>query len=314
MTLGSDPFSPAGDSRCGSAPPAPRRGRTPCAVTAAELDIDLVLDSSGWVISDEAGGGLRGWHGGPVYWLEDLTHDTAQPSVTSLIDLAVSRGRSAGKVRVCGSEATAARQFQLLLTRIDDPSPARPRTAGAALVRAQGWDITSVFSADHQRGAEERPDSLTDLESRSAFTIRLDDVLAREHGNGHAVALLLAEIGVLGRADETVSRDLGERSRRAVAERLRAVLRQGDVFGLVAPDVYGVICRCVCDWPTLSPVLDRLRAVAVQPIQVSGQDVQITVSVSAIFADEVAHGRPTAVALLAAADRLMPGMKLAERV
>jgi GGDEF domain-containing protein len=152
-----------------------------------------------------------------------------------------------------------------------------------------------------------------DVESRSAFTIRLDEVLAREHGNGHGVALFLAEIGVLGGADEIVSGELGDRARRAVADRLRAVLRQGDVLSLVAPDVYGVICHCVGDWPTLTLVLDRLRAVALQPVPVFDQDVRITISVSAILADEVTHGL-TAVELLAAADEWMPGTKLAERV
>jgi diguanylate cyclase (GGDEF)-like protein len=246
-----------------------------------------------------------------VRWLQDLTHSAGRSDVDNLIHLALTRGRSAGMVQVQGRSAPI-RYLQLLVSQLHSPAGAQAQTDPRDLV-VEGWDITPLVSQHDDLGMRSLRDSLTGTESRTAFTARLDHDLNRSSIGGHRVALLLASVESCTDRVTGSEGDQGNHVLVTLAARFTTTLRPGDTLGRTAADEFGVICPGIADWPALSAVLDRLRAVAGNPIQFSGKDLQATVSIGAIFADEVGHGGGRASALLAHAGHRMFLDKSSER-
>jgi GGDEF domain-containing protein len=172
------------------------------------------------------------------------------------------------------------------------------------MVNVQGWDITSGFFQQARQGSGRVSVPPTDADHRSALAIRLEDDLARWRGTGQRTAVLLTKVTGLAGQGQEVNRDSGHRTRATVAERLRSSLRPGDDLALIGTDVIAVICHCVSDWPTLGVVLDRLRGVARESVDVAGGETPAVVSINAIFADELGHGGGAAGTLLTLADQL----------
>ena len=269
------------------------------ATSEGDLDvICLVLSPSGTVLSSNpAAKGLSDWQGGTLESLADLTHPHSRAAVQKIVKTAVSRGRSACTVQARGSREGTLRHLQLLLTRLEN-SPIPGADTSAVAVAVQGWDITSLIFSQPEPAESPSQESLTGVESRSAFTARLNDNLIHRWG-AQRVALLVAHVG------EPDSNDRHHSVLAEVAARLLAALRPGDTLGRISADEFGLICHSITGWSDLSVVLDRLRAVALAPIHLPDGDLQITLSIGAVFTDETVNGGHAAEDLLAQAGRYM---------
>jgi diguanylate cyclase (GGDEF)-like protein len=141
-------------------------------------------------------------------------------------------------------------------------------------------------------------DQLNDVENRAAFTSRLDKDLTRWHGTDERLALLVAEVSTYTRGNEALSTARADRVRITMADRLTAALGPDDILMRISTNEFAIICHGICGWAAMSTALERVRAVAHTPVHVSGEDIRGTISVSAIFADEVGHGQDSAGTLL----------------
>ena len=210
------------------------------------------------------------------------------------------REQSAGVVAVQGSQASlAVRHLQLLLNRNGERVLSHAPDVGASSVSVQDWDISPrYFGQQEHRRSDAMQDQMIGVENLTAFTACLDNELARGHRTNERLALLVAEVGLPAGDDGTLGRDVVERVRIAMAQRLRLAVGASDTVMRVNTESFAIICRSICGWPALSLLLERLHTLDREPVGLSGEDVWGAVSVGAIFADEVGHGQVSARALL----------------
>ena len=259
--------------------------------------VQLVLDSSGWVRSTNAAGGrLRGWHGGPVRWLQDLTHSTGRFEVTRLLETALTQGRSAGEIQVRARLAPV-NHLELLVSQIDHR---RGDSAARRDLLVRGWDITVLVNRREELGISSLRDPLTGVATRIAFLNQLDHHLTRSADLDHRLAVV--QIAVDVRASTRSARDGGNRVLTGVAASLMPVLRPGDLIARVAVDEFAVLFPGLPGRPALNRLLDRLHAVTARPIRDAGGTLQPVVSIGATFADELTADSRTATSLLARTD------------
>jgi GGDEF domain-containing protein len=220
------------------------------------------------------------------------------------MDLALPRERSAGMIAVQGSQASAVlRHLQLPLTRTGDRVLSQVRAVSAGALSVQGWDNSSRYFGQEQRRWDVMQDQMIGVESLAAFATCLDGELTQWHRSKERVALLVAEVGLPAGDNGPPGRDVVEHVRIALAQRLRLAVGAGDTVMRIGADSFAIICRGTRGWPALSLVLERLHAVDREPVDLSGDDlpgndVWGTVSVAAIFADEVGHAQASGRELL----------------
>jgi GGDEF domain-containing protein len=162
----------------------------------------------------------------------------------------------------------------------------------------QDWDITSRYFGHQQRRSDDMHNQRIGIENRAAFTSCLERELTRWHRGDERLALLVAEVGLSAGDDGNRGADAVEGVRVAMARRLRLAVGDGDTVMRVGPGSFAIMCRGLGGWPALSLVLERLQAVDREPVDLFGDEIWGSVSVSAIFADKVGHGQESGRAWL----------------
>jgi two-component system, cell cycle response regulator len=275
----------------------------------------LVLGPDRVVTWANASGRRLGGRPGKVHLggtrIEDLIHASSRSEIRRLIAQVVDQGRSEGVVRVTENGSAPARYYQMVLCRAEDHYvPDVPTSIRASSLLVQGWNVTTLIQRQQELEARALRDALTGVSSRWAFMARLEHELERSRQTGQRVALLFADVDRFKQVNDNYGHEAGDSVLAEIAARFRATLRPSDVLGRIGGDEFAVICPSTPDWAAVSSVMDRLRAIAAQPISVAGGTVQLTVSIGAAFADEVDLGIS---ALMARADARMFGVKAAGR-
>ncbi len=128
-------------------------------------------------------------------------------------------------------------------------------------------------------------DRLTELPHRSAFTSRLETAIGLHRNRGQGFAVLLVNLDQFGRVNEAFGNPAGDALLRQVAERLRGVLREGDVLGRFAGDEFALL-QLADEQPGAARLLaERILALLALPFAVSGQMVEITASIGIALFD-----------------------------
>jgi diguanylate cyclase (GGDEF)-like protein/PAS domain S-box-containing protein len=115
------------------------------------------------------------------------------------------------------------------------------------VVRFLGVQKNVTARIDAERRIQELAylDSLTGLANRAALTDELDRALAQAQANDNQFALLFIDIDDFKRINDTHGHAAGDAVLRAVADRLRAVVRGGDVLARSGGDEFQVLVRNV---------------------------------------------------------------------
>lgn len=241
--------------------------------------------------------------------VEDLVHAASQALVRALIEQAVRQGRSEGTVQWAGPGTAPARYCHLVLSHDEDPYAANGSNPTPEIL-VQGWDVTVLVRRQQELEAQAFRDPVTGVSSRWAFMNRLQHELDHSRGTGNRVALLFADVDRFKLVNDTFGHEAGDCVLATIAARFQSSLRPGDTLGRIGGDEFAAICPSTAGWTAISSVMDRLRAAAAEPIMLTAGVVEVTVSIGAAFADEVALG---ATALMAQADARMFLAKAARR-
>lgn len=245
--------------------------------------------------------------------VQELVHASSRDDLHRLVAQAMDTGRSEGTVRLAAVAATLPRYYQVVLRRTEDTSGAGlsgPSGPAPVNLLMQGWDVTALVQRQQELETRAFQDALTGVSSRWAFIARLEHELERSRGNGQSVALLFADVDRFTLVNDTFGHEAGDCVLAELATRFQATLRPGDTLGRIGGVEFAVICPSTPGWTAVTSVMERLRAVAAEPIPLPAGVVRVTVSIGAAFADEVDLG---VHALLAQADARMFGVKTASR-
>ncbi len=99
-------------------------------------------------------------------------------------------------------------------------------------------------------------------------------------------AFILADIYRFTYINDVYGFDTGDRVLKTIASRLKYIFRPTDIIGRVASDTFGIILTDLRDKEDVIMLIDRLKKVSEQPIDVDGHKISISMQLGiAIFPD-----------------------------
>lgn len=140
-----------------------------------------------------------------------------------------------------------------------------------------GLVLTRLVAMMQELALESRLDPLTRLANRSHFLERVESTLRRT--DAVDVALLYLDLDDFRAVNESIGRAGGDALLVAVADRLRTIVRPGDLVARPGGDEFVVLCEGVADEAGARTVAERLTAGLAQPFWYAGSPYFLSASI-----------------------------------
>jgi diguanylate cyclase (GGDEF)-like protein/PAS domain S-box-containing protein len=192
--------------------------------------------------------------------------------------------RSSLAVPIAGAE----RPFGVLDIHSTEPSRFTPGDVHFAQASANVLaDALERHTADEALRHRVLHDSLTGLPNRLSFIDSLRDALRRGTASGSPVGVLFLDLDHFKLINDSTGHHAGDELLRAIAPRLRAHLRPGDIVARFGGDEFGVLVDRLADEEEAMAIADRVADAFTEPYSMGGADHFVTASIG------VAVARPT---------------------
>lgn len=169
-------------------------------------------------------------------------------------------------------------------------------------------DITSRKRVEAELQHLATHDRLTGLPNRALFMDRIDQALAAaERRSPDGVGVVFLDLDGFKPVNDTWGHAEGDEVLKAVARRIQASIRTGDIAARLGGDEFAVLCPAVSGITELRSVAERIRAEIRRPVRLADGGTYDKLSVSAGVVTSEAGC--TAEGLLQRADRLMYSAK-----
>jgi len=122
-------------------------------------------------------------------------------------------------------------------------------------------------------------DSLTGLPNRLSFVDALGDALGKATVSGSPVGILFLDLDHFKLINDSLGHHAGDALLRAVAPRLRAHLRPGDIVARFGGDEFGILIDRLADEGEAVAIADRVAAAFAQPFTIDGVDHFVSASI-----------------------------------
>ncbi|HEU4657096.1 MAG TPA: EAL domain-containing protein [Capillimicrobium sp.] len=167
-----------------------------------------------------------------------------------------------------------------------------------ATVLATALDRSETDAATRHQALH---DPLTGLANRTFLRGQLDQALAGSRRDRASVALLLLDVDRFKLVNDTIGHSAGDTVLCEVADRLRALVRGGDIAARLGGDEFVVACAGVTDERDVAALAERIVAAFADPFHAGGRSWHLAASVGVALGGDGA----TADELLRDADLAM---------
>ncbi|MCA1246364.1 EAL domain-containing protein [Massilia sp. MS-15] len=173
------------------------------------------------------------------------------------------------------------------LARMD---AAHERWLHRQVVPVEGGVVAIVRDITERKQSEQRirhlahHDDLTGLPNRSLLRDRLGQAIRDAERKGNAVGLAFIDLDGFKLVNDGLGHNAGDELLKVVGERMGRCLRRndtlarfgGDEFVILLPDLSG-------DPAAITPLLDKVRQAVTEPVEVEGQEVQVSCSMGVVL-------------------------------
>ncbi len=171
-------------------------------------------------------------------------------------------------------------------------------------------DVSERREAEEQIEYQAYHDALTALPNRLLFRDRLTVALAHAKRQKTPLAVMFLDLDRFKYVNDTLGHSLGDELLRAVAARLKAVLREGDTIARMGGDEFTVLLGDLTSTDDAAKIAQKLLETISHPLSVDGHELYVTTSIGiALFPND----GDSAEALLKNADSAMYRAKEAGR-
>ena len=152
-----------------------------------------------------------------------------------------------------------------------------------------GWvstfdDITEWREAQDRIAFMAHHDALTGLANRTQLIEKLNEALASAGSKHDGVAVHFIDLDRFKRVNDTLGHDGGDSLLKTVAERLRGIIRAGDVVARLGGDEFVIVQIGVENKDQAESLAQRLIDITTAPIELKEQTIIATVSVGIALA------------------------------
>ena len=152
-------------------------------------------------------------------------------------------------------------------------------------------------------------DSLTGLPNRVLLADRLRQAMANAHRRNEKLALVFLDLDGFKAINDTHGHAAGDKLLVALAGRMAHGLRGGDTLARLGGDEFVALLIDLNESDAATPVVERLRAAAAQPVSIHGAELQVSASLGMTFYPQISD--VDAEQLLRQADQAMYRAKVA---
>jgi diguanylate cyclase (GGDEF)-like protein len=163
-------------------------------------------------------------------------------------------------------------------------------------------DISQLKEAEERLRRMATTDTLTGLANRALFTEQLEELVSRGIQSGRGLAVLFCDLDRFKEVNDLFGHAGGDLVLGEIAERLRGIIRGGDLAARVGGDEFVILCDGATDAESLAALAERVIEAVHRPIRVDGGSVRVGISIGVA----VSHGPgPTGDRILTSADQAM---------
>ena len=126
-------------------------------------------------------------------------------------------------------------------------------------------------------------DSLTKLPNRALLVERLEQALHQAQRRAQHLAVVFIDLDGFKAVNDKHGHDAGDHLLITLAERMKGALREGDILARMGGDEFVAVLPDLADVDASAPMLNRLLAIAAQPVHFGRTLLQVSASLGVTF-------------------------------
>ena len=140
-------------------------------------------------------------------------------------------------------------------------------------------DVTAQMKAEKELAHRALHDALTELPNRALTVDRAEQLLARARREQASVGAVYVDLDGFKNVNDTYGHAAGDELLKAVAERLKLTIRQGDTTARLGGDEFVILVESASLDAGPELVAERLLQVLREPYEVAGRQLRVTSSI-----------------------------------
>lgn len=165
-------------------------------------------------------------------------------------------------------------EVQLLLEQVQEQSRQLLKTK-----EELETEISERKKAQEQLSYSSYHDSLTDLPNRTLFMDRLTQGLIRLAFHKRSAAVLFIDLDHFKRVNDTLGHNIGDILLKAVSERLKSCMREGDTVARLGGDEFAIMLADLARPEDVPAITQKITETLSQPFQIKQHKLFITTSI-----------------------------------